>query len=371
MQRGTLFAAPFDLQRLELTGRGVPVVPEVMANTVTGGAHYSVSKDGTLAYIAGLGIGLAMPLSLMEEAGKTTDVLATPFEWQTPRFSPKGERIALVVAANGVNDVHVYDTARQRLDKITYEAGSKTSPVWTPDGQRIVYTRIDPGGAGNLYWRRADGIGDVQQLTTGNTLPTAFSFDPTGKFLAYTTREGANPSDIMILPLEGDEATGWKPGTPRPFLKTDETESYPMFSPDGRWIAYMATAGGRPELYVRPFDGTGGPWQITSGGGLFPTWSRLRSEILYAPSNTTDVLMAVSYAIEGASFRPGNPRRWLPVPIRPQGASRTFDIHPDGKRVVAAPAPAGSEADKREVVLMFNFFDRLRTLVGPGRPTGR
>src|SRR5207249_2717436 len=88
--------------------------------------------------------------------------------------------------------------------------------------------------------------------------------------------------DLMTLPMNGDEAAGWKPGTPTPFLSTPATETNPMFSPDGRWIAYQSNESGRSEIYVRPFPGPGGKWQVSTQGGANPIWSRARRELLFA-----------------------------------------------------------------------------------------
>ena len=76
----------------------------------------------------------------------------------------------------------------------------------------------------------------------------------------------------MILPLEGDEASGWRPGKPIVFLNSPFSEREPMFSPDGRWLAYHSNKSGRTEVYVHPFPGPGGKWQISTGGGVYPTW---------------------------------------------------------------------------------------------------
>ena len=100
----------------------------------------------------------------------------------------------------------------------------------------------------------------------------------------------------MLLPMDGDEASGWKPGKPTPFLNTPATEIVPAFSPDGRWIAYVSIESGRSEVYVRPFPGPGGKWQISTAGGTYPVWSPARKELLYAtPDNR---IMAVPYAAQ-------------------------------------------------------------------------
>ena len=360
---GTLFAVPFDADRLERTGGPVPVREGIAGNPVTGGAHYAVAGMGTLAYVPGIGAGEASVISLIDASGKTTTLHPMPLEWMSPRFSPTGDRIALVARRGDTNEVHVYDAARGQLERITFEPGSKAAPVWGPRGERVVYSVSAPGVSGALYSRRADGTGEVQQLTAGPHAHTAYSFDPTGKYLAISERDANGTPDIVILPLDGDESRGWKAGPPRSFLKTPVTETYPMFSPDGRWIAYMANAGGRAEIYVRPVTGAGGPWQISTGGGLFPTWSNASDEILYVPVDTPTTLMATSFTVVGDSFRTGRTRPWSAAAFRSQRPGRMFDLHPDGKRIVGAVAGPESDQEQRAIVLLFNFVEKLRGIV--------
>jgi hypothetical protein len=168
--------------------------------------------------------------------------------------------------------------------------------------------------------------------------------------------------DIMILPIEGDGASGWKPGKPRVFLNGPHVEAEPMFSPDGRWLAYSAGESGHPEVYVRAFPGPGGPWQISTGGGVNPTWSRTKPELFYGFFDGR--IMVADYSVTGDAFHAGTPRPWSEGRYQPRGPGRMFDLHPDGKRFAVAPAaetPGGDKQDK--VVFVFNFFDELRRLV--------
>ena len=138
-----------------------------------------------------------------------------------------------------------------------------------------------------------------------------------------------------------------------------------MFSPDGRWIAYQSNESGRFEVYVRPFPGPGGKWQISTDGGLNAIWSRTRHELLYAGLDNR--LMVASYTVEGDSFRSEKPRVWSERRFMPRPRLRSFDLHTDGERVVLAAAPENAGVVKQDkVVFVFNFFDELRRLAPPG-----
>ena len=168
-------------------------------------------------------------------------------------------------------------------------------------------------------------------------------------------------ADLMILPMEGDEVSGWKPGKPYVFLKTPAAEWAPYFSPDGRWLAYHSNESGRDEVYVRPFPPRDGKWLVSSGGGQWPTWSRAKRELLY--QTLDNQIMAVPYTVEGDSFRREAPRLWTERRILRRPTLRSLDLHPDGERVAAAVATEGQAEDSQDkVVFIFNFFDELRRI---------
>ena len=262
-------------------------------------------------------------------------------------------------------DVWIYEWARDTLTRVTFDAATDEKPVWTPDGQRVVF-RSNRDKTFQLYWQRADGTGDVQRLTESPNPQTPTSWHPSGTFLAFSETRPQTGNDLMILPMAGDEASGWKPGTPTVFLGTPFNEFEPMFSPDGRWIAYHSFESGRFEVYVRPFPGPGNGWLVSTDGGTFPSWSRTRHEIFYAsPDNR---LMVASYTVEGDSFKADKPRVWSERRFMLRPGFRSFDLHPDGERVVLAAAPDNESAVKQDkLVFIFNFFDELRRLAPVGK----
>ena len=134
MSNGTVFAAPFDLDRLEMTGQQVPVLEGVQASTGTGGAQIAVSTSGTLVYLAGGEISIEASMSWLDRGGKTTLLRAAASDWSNPSFSPDGHRVAFDVGAGGgAPDVWVYEWSRDTPTKLTFDAGPDVKPVWTPD----------------------------------------------------------------------------------------------------------------------------------------------------------------------------------------------------------------------------------------------
>ena len=171
----------------------------------------------------------------------------------------------------------------------------------------------------------------------------------------------------MTMPVEGSEKTGWKPGEPKPFVNISAAEVYPAFSPDGRWIAYASLESGSPEVYVRPFPGPGGKWQISTGGGVYPEWSRNGKELFYRTSDSK--IMVVSYTASGDSFHADKPRLWSPGQFTTRGTALNYALHPDGKRFAVLKAGNAETAPPpiKSVSFIFNFFDELRHKVPSGK----
>ena len=247
-------------------------------------------------------------------------------------------------------------------DPCDIRPSADTKPVWTPDGRRLVFAsaRADTSTP-NLYWQRADGTGAAQRLTESKNPQQPASWHPSGTFLAFEEQNPTTKGDLMILTMEGDEASGWKPGKPTVFLNSPFEEREPMFSPDGRWLAYWSTESGRDEVYVRPFPGPGGQWLISTGGGSAPTWSRTKRELLYA---LNDQIMVAGFTVEGDAFRAEKPRLWSDGRYVFRGLfNRMFDLHPDGERVALAPREQVQDAEKSDhLTFIFNFFDELRRI---------
>ena len=356
---GTLWAAPFDLDRMETTGPPAPALEGVRSNALTGGAQFSVSANGTLVYLPGAMVGAAAPVRWVSAEGTTTPLKSGPVDWYSVRFAPDGRRLALEVREQSF-DLWVYEWGRDVFTRLTLDQADERNPVWTPDSRGIAFASTRDQPAGNLYWQRTDGSGAIERLTRSPRAQRPMSWHPSGRFLSFT--ETMSPTKVapMILPLEGDAIRGWTPGVPVAFSDTDALIGSPMFSPDGRWLAYSSTESGRSEVYVRPFPGPGGTWLISTGGGNLPTWSPTKPEILY---NADGQIMVVGFTVNGGVFRAEKPRPWPGARHQTRGQNRLFDVHPDGDRLALAPAfqtPGYSQPDN--VVFFFNFFDELRRI---------
>ena len=360
-----IFAVPFDLERLEVTGAPFLMFDGVGSNPNGGSAQLAASETGTFVYLnrpVGSDPMGGAPIQWLDRSGRRTPLRGTPANWGNPQFSPDGTRLAVEINDGKQLAVWVYEWAHDRASQLTLNPAQNQKPVWTPDSRRIVFWS-NRDVQQNLYWQRADGTGDAQRLTNSPYPQSPASWHPGGKILAFQETRPQTGADLMVVAIEGDERTGWKPGTPSAFLGTPAIEREPMFSPDGKWLAYQANDTGRFEIYVRPFPGPGGTWLISSGGGVTPTWSRRRRELLYrSPDNQ---LMVAPYTASGDSFRAGKARLWAEGYIGPQTGQRSFDLHPDGERVAVAPELGSFDRPQDRLVLILNFFDELRRMTTP------
>jgi Tol biopolymer transport system component len=369
MQRGTLFAAPMDLDKLVLTGPAVPLLEDVATNPTEADAQFDFSRapsgPGTFVYVSGKEASADWSIAWLDSTGKTQPLKTIPAQYFTPRFSPDGKRLAFSL---NTNDISIYDLQRDTTSRLTFTPGPNNYPVWTPDGSGIVYRSLT-GGVGNLYWVRSDGAAAAVRLTESKNDQIPYSFSPDGKRLAFQEQGGATLYDIWTLPIDWSDAEHPKVGQPEVFLRTPANEIAPAFSPDGKWLAYGAQEGPNYEVYVRPFpaDPSGGKWQISSGSGNYPLWSPVAlgagRELFYqGPSG----IMAVSYTAKGATFVYDKARLWSGHRLF-SGVREVYDLAPDGKRFAVLEPPEGEEKPQTHATVLLNFFDEVRRRAPAGK----
>lgn len=361
LHSGTLFAVTFDLDRLEVTSQPVPVLEGVRSNSITAGAQFSISNDGMLAYLPGPSLGAGTVPHWMNREGQTTAMKMAPANWFNLVFAPDGNRLAMEIRDKAV-DVWVHDIGRGTLARLTSDPATDFKPVWAPDGRRIAFaSRRANSSIANLYVQSADGTGAATRLTDGQNEQQPGSWHPSGNFLLFEETNPQTSMDLMVLGVEGSDTSSWKPGKPTVYVSDRGRQWDPAFSPDGRWVAYVSEESGNAEIYVRPFPGPGGKWQVSTDGGTLPSWSRAQSELVYGKDGQ---LMVVRYASRNGSFSASAPVPWSKGRFEWRGPNRMYDLHPDGARVaLATPSAAAQVPPPDRIVLIFNFFDRLRRLI--------
>ena len=344
---GSLLAVPFDAKRLEVTGSPTPVVDDVLTSPSFGHAEFSVSLNGSLAWVPGGARGTNRRIAWVDRSG-VAETITDGTRAATARLSPDGERI--VIWMEGANDtVWIYELARGTMTRLTMEWDAN-QPIWAPDGKTVTFA-WGQGGSQSIVSRAADGSGEIESLIANDgTEPIRpMSWSPDGRFLVYTTGR-TRWEDLWILPLEGDR-------TPRPLIHGAAVEVRGDVSPDGRWVAYTSDESGRNEVYVQPFSDGGGRWQISAGGGDFPAWSRDERELFFLDGQQ---VMAVTIAAT-PTFLASVPEKLFEFPIFQFAGERTYDVASDG-RFVMIEAEA-REVASREIYLATNWAEELKRLV--------
>jgi Tol biopolymer transport system component len=360
LRQNTMFAVPFDPDKLEIQGSPAPLVEDVAAGGYfpQQSRQYDVSRNGTLVYLIGKTEGASYPVSSLDASGKTTELVAQGV-YDSPRFSPDGKRLAYIASTGNGADVWVYDVERKTPAQLTFNAPGDHELAWAPDGKHLVFS-----SGSTLWWARADGSAPPQTLLEikGDSLRPQ-SLAPDGR-LAFIRQ--AKLPDIWTVPLDLSDPDHPKPGKPEAFLSNPEiVEVDAAFSPDGRFLAYVSDESGRDEVYVRSFPGPGGKWKVSTAGGQFPVWSRAAHELLFLGNE--DRIMTADYTAQGDSFSPGIPRQWSSTPVRRNGVRQNFDLAPDGKHVAMFPAAAQAAQGPPRVTFILNFFDYLRRTAPQGK----
>ena len=344
-----LLAAPFDLDQLQFTGPPAVVLEGIAIYTKElGQTQFSVSESGSFVYIPG---GLSQrTLVWVDRQGAVEPLAAPPRVYDDPHLSPDGQRLAVQIGPAGNSDIWIYHIPRETLTRLTFEGGN--IPRWMPDGKRVAFGSRRAGGPENLFWKPADGSGPAEQLMESERVQLPSSWSPDGQVLAFEEFHPTTEIDIWVLPLQGERK-------PRPFLQTRFIERAAVFSPDGHWLAYVSNESGRNEVYVQPYPGPGGKWQISNEGGNEPLWAKNGRELFYRDG---DKMMAVPVTTQ-PNFRAGTPTllfegqyhndfNWSPP---------NYDVTPDGQRFLMIQPGEQEAATQINVVL--NWFEELKRLV--------
>jgi serine/threonine protein kinase/Tol biopolymer transport system component len=321
---GALMAQRLNTRKLQLEGDATPIADHVAVNTSTYRSVFTVSRTGNLLYL-GSGETSGSHLNWFGVDGKQTGAaVAEAGLYYQPALSPDGKRLAAGIESGATMDIWVVDLQRHTKTRLTFGPGRSSWPVWSPDGRWIYYSNNGGGADNHIYRRPADGTGNSESVvvTEGVTeIPSAITAD--GKYLSYFLQERkvSNGFDVYALPLFGDKK-------PIPQVTTKFNEVVPRFSPDGKWLAYMSNETGQMEVYVKPFPGESGKYQVSTSGGATPRW-RADSRELYFVKN--DTIMAVDVRVNASALELGTPRELIKVPMAPSPIG-PYDVSADGKK---------------------------------------
>ncbi len=286
-------------------------------------------------------------LQIFGRDGSVEVEVADSGDFYTPRLSPDGQRFALEVHnSQRGGDLEIYDLARRRFSRLTFDpANHNAYPVWSADGTELLYGTSRTGGH-RIRRTASSGAGQEEIVEVPLMVSNPVDWSRDGNWILYETRnEYWEDQDLAVLPLDG--------GEPRPYLEEDHNEAQGVFSPDGKWIAYVSDETGQPEIYLRPFPMAPGKWQISSQGGIAPRWRRDGQELFYL--DYVGTVMAVPMDL-GGDIPGGTPEVLFRAPVRIGGLSLSqfiasmvhYDVSADGRRFLMV---TGSDTDHLSVIL--------------------
>ena len=338
----TMRAVAFDPETLQV--RGAP--EDVM--TETGSAYFEASHTGTVIFLRGIYTGNLATVVWVDRDGREEPLGTPAMPYIYPRLSPDGRRVGLDVGGPN-RDIYVWDLARRVLERLTTDPAEDAMVRWSPDGSRIAYAN-SRHGIPNVFWQTADGSGAPERLLNSPLLQQPLSFTRDGGLVIHELVPGRGRG-LAVMSLRSPRGT-------RPLL---DNAANAEVSPDGRWMAYGSTQSGQYEVYVTSYPDARGRWQISTGGGRQPAWSRDGRELFYRDFN--GALVAVPVKLSPA-FGAGPGRRLFQDAAYAGGGSslsdRTFDVSLDGRRflMIRMAAPP-----RRTLAVVQNWFDELRERV--------
>jgi hypothetical protein len=361
---GGLFAVPFDLDRLEVTGTPIPLGTQIAVGTdlSTVLELFHISRSGTLTMLAGgrMSTGRSFEMVWVDRGGRQTPVdtswkfqltaLANNHGWA---LSPDGSRLAIGLSTASGDDIWVKPLPQGAPYRVTFDPRADMRPRWTADSRFISFVTVrQPGG---LYLHRADGAGADSVLFEGVVDEGMVTPDNAGLILRQGSLGSiAGGRNITGLRLGADKL-------PVPVLATEFDEEAVALSPNGQWLAYQSDETGRTEVFVRPFPHTeSGKQQVSSGGALAPLWSRDGKELFYLSG---DKRMMAARMIPGATIRFAEPVALFGVPDELLGAEALYytpwDVARDG-RFLMARLVGGEAGQAGALVVVENWIEELK-----------
>ena len=287
MRDGELHGATFDIDRLVVTGPPVPLGELVAVGSAVSTAQFGLSLNGLLVYAGRDAIRTDRRFVWVNRSGQESEIDLPSGDYRFQALSPDSTRVAARVndSLTGNADIHVFDLERGTQTRLTSSFATDAFPLWTRDGQAIVFWSSRAGS--NLYRTRADGSGDPVRLTTPGSLTgllRGIGWSGDGETLVFRGGGG----EVLSVGPEGQ--------TPELILQEPTAGDLSSLTADGRWLAYVSQQSGRSEVYVRPFpEVSENRWQISTDEGGRPLWRSDGAELFYR--NAKGTLMSVPVSV--------------------------------------------------------------------------
>jgi serine/threonine-protein kinase len=344
-----VFARPFDLQRLEVTGPPVPVLADV-AEGAAGQKPVDISATGTVVYSPGSS-NTQRSLFLVDANGTAKPLPLAADRFEYPLVSPDGRLLAVAIVGGQDTDIWVYDVASGGRTPLT--SGGVNKPLaWTRDGHHVAYAS-SRGAAESIYWRRADGSEPEQRLAAGTGMPVGASFAAGDRAIVFDAFRGEKGADVLKLPLPAS-------GPPVPLSAASLSNAQdPQISPDGELLAYALARPERTDIFVRSLSSDGVVAQVSLDGGVSPRWAHSGRELFFLDDG---VLMAVAVVTKPA-LTVSRPHRVMPHPSGNELTFAAVDVLPGDRKFIALEPDRASNF--HDIGVIVNWFEELKATMAP------
>jgi Tol biopolymer transport system component len=279
--------------------------------------------------------------------------VGAPGSLLSPAISPDEKSVVFSRASGAGSDLWVRDLSRGTETRFTSNASMNLAPVWSPQGDRIVFAS-NRKGVFNLYQKAASGSGQDELLLPSSLGGAAYQWSRDGRFIVYTEVDPKTKYDLWVLPTEGAAADR----KPVPFLKTEFNELFGQLSPDSHWMAFTSDRSGRREVYVRPFPPGDGEWTISIAGGEEPRWRGDGKELFFEAADGKMMAVPVK-AVAGAkpSFEAGTPVPLFDAHMVHSAYNNLvqYDVTADGKRFLIDTTGGSGVAATQPLTVVTNW----------------
>jgi serine/threonine protein kinase len=318
-----LVAQAFDPRTLALEGRPVRIVDDDDVDFwwFTGDSMLAASAD-VLVYSAGK--YRRNQLTWFNRAGRQLATVGDPDVHYDPAISVDGTMLAVERrdAQTDGTDLWTVDLTRGAFSRVTSPKGFKTTAAWSPDGRRIAFA-ADEGNQPQVHVKSASGTGAEDVLIDRRGYPLDWSRD--GRYLLYLVAGDATLKDVLVYDFERRSSS--------PVLNSTFNESGAVFSPNGKWIAYVSDESGSLQVYIRSFPDARVKVPISTAGGNQPVWSRDGRELFFLAPDTT--LTVADVHESGDRFTVGRLETLFRTNVEPDRVIRNnYTISPDGQRIL-------------------------------------
>jgi eukaryotic-like serine/threonine-protein kinase len=287
---GALFAHPFDLRQLALTGTARRVADVVGVN----GADYRNAAFSAAAGHVVTWSGIPSRPSQLTQYDANGQALRTVGQlghYMALAMQPGGGRVAVerTDPTSGVPGVWTVDVTSGLTSLVAAPSEGAGTPQWLPGGRELVYSTF----TGNSLRRQSLTSADVLEIPS--SLAWITSVTPDGASALVVTAGRETGQDITLIPLDGG-------GTPTVFLASRHQEAGAVISPDGKWVAYESDESGQRAIYVQSFPVPGNKQAVSDGRGTHPVWSPDGTVLYYLGGEDFLIAARVTRTDESLAF---------------------------------------------------------------------